>query len=154
MIEFQFTIMILAGILTPKSSKLRTEPVCEVFKELLFWPEPDQKKKRKQKEKIPSVITSPLWIKHEQEKLQAKREIIEKQKIAKIAREQKKTEMEILKKVKQEQQEKKRRHKQELADQLARQKLQKKASKLPKHGAKLQENEVQKQAQGHPVTES
>lgn len=60
------------------------------FKKALFWPDPKpQTKKRKLKEKIPSVVTSEAWRQYYQKKENEKKKKIEEKEQRKIARQQK-----------------------------------------------------------------
>lgn len=71
------------------------------FKKVLFWPQPTTTKKRKNKEKIPSVVTSEAWQKYHMKKEEEKvRKQLEKEERSKARLEKRELKVKSLKKAK------------------------------------------------------
>lgn len=93
-VEGRTQSQVLSENVTDKSSPLRTKVtppnVPSPFKNTLFWPSKDKDlKKRKAKEKIPTVYTSDLWLKYYENK-EAKKQKLEDEKELKKAERQRK----------------------------------------------------------------
>ena len=98
------TLNITPGLIESDSAVPRDIP--SPFKSTLFWPKLTEKKK-KSKEKIPTVATSEEWLQYhlykENEKTKKQQDIEERRKKREEIREKKKQERELKKNIKKEQ---------------------------------------------------